>query len=72
MSSIIPRFRSGKGVNPISSAKGKYGSPMVSINAIMLKMKRYLPGLLLKKFFCVRIIKRIQSSDKTDSINQPV
>jgi hypothetical protein len=69
---MAPKFRNGKGVKPISLANGKYGNPSVNTNPTILKMNRYLPGLLLKKFLCVLMINKINNSVKIDSINQPV
>lgn len=43
-------FIKGRGLRPISLAKGEYGMNKVITNPIPLKIKRYLPGLDWKKF----------------------
>ena len=50
INNIAPRFMKGNGINPTSFANGIYGRITVMIKPTILKMKRYLPGLLLKKF----------------------
>jgi len=72
ISNIAAKFISGKGVNPISLANGRYGKPSVIDKPAMLKIKRYFPGLLLKKFLCVLMMNKINNSVRIDSINHPV
>ena len=72
ISKITLRFSNGKGISPIEFANGKYGSAIVKISPRILRINKYLPGLLLKKFLCVRMMNKINSSVSTDSTNQPV
>lgn len=72
MSIRADKLESDNGTKPICVLNGEYGKATVMIKPKTLKPKRYLPGVLLKKFFCVRTIKIINNSVRIDSTNQPV
>ena len=62
----------GRGINPNNPANGVYGMINVTIATEIVAIKRYFPGLLLKKGLRLRMTRTIIDAEITDSRNQPV
>lgn len=72
---MAPRIKmteTGRGLNPNGTANEVKGKPRVRIPISRVAIRRYFPGLLLKKGFLLWITSTIRDAEMTDSRNQPV
>ena len=69
---IPKKIMDGNGLRPKGSAKGVKGNRHVTTTTIRVVANKYVPGLLRKNGFRVRMIRTMSDAEITDSRNHPV